>query len=85
MKDGPIVLDSCVLVSALRSKRGASYRLLRQIGTGRFETSLSLPMFLEYEDVSARLIGQISLTKPEIDDVLNFIAQSAKAQTVFFL
>ena len=38
-----IVLDTNVLVAALRSNRGASYKLLELIGTGRFDISVSVP------------------------------------------
>ncbi|MDP6524197.1 MAG: hypothetical protein QGI24_03890, partial [Kiritimatiellia bacterium] len=36
-----VVMDSNVLISALRSKRGPSFRMLRLIGTGKFEEALT--------------------------------------------
>jgi putative PIN family toxin of toxin-antitoxin system len=44
-----IVIDTNVLVSALRTKRGASYRLIQQCGRGRFEHVLSMTLAFEYE------------------------------------
>ncbi len=44
-----VVIDTNVLVSALRSKRGASYRLIQQCGRGQFEHVLSIPLSFEYE------------------------------------
>ncbi|MBV8128048.1 MAG: hypothetical protein JO114_10385 [Planctomycetaceae bacterium] len=32
-----VVLDTNVLVAAIRSRRGASFRVLEQVGRGRFE------------------------------------------------
>lgn len=41
-----IVIDTNVLVSALRSKRGASYRLLMCLGDERFDIHISVPLIL---------------------------------------
>ncbi|MBI3921607.1 MAG: PIN domain-containing protein, partial [Armatimonadetes bacterium] len=43
MKLPRIVIDTNVLVAALRSRRGASYHLLSLIGKGKFEYVLSVP------------------------------------------
>src|SRR5260370_40763904 len=52
---GPRVLvDTNVLVAGLRSRRGVAFRLLAEIGKGRFEIALSVPLVLEYEDVLLR-------------------------------
>jgi predicted nucleic acid-binding protein len=48
-----IVIDTNVLTSALRSRQGVSYRLFSLLGSGRFAVSLSVPVLLEYEQVSA--------------------------------
>ena len=48
------ILDTNVLVAALRSRRGFSNRLLAQVGSGRFEIALSGPLALEYEAVLTR-------------------------------
>ena len=50
-----VVIDTCVFVSALRSSRGASYRMLSLVGTGAFDIALSVPLVLEYEDAAKRL------------------------------
>jgi predicted nucleic acid-binding protein len=44
-----IVIDTNVLVAALRSDRGASYRLIQQCGRKKFDHILSIPLALEYE------------------------------------
>jgi predicted nucleic acid-binding protein len=49
MKTFQIVIDTNVLVSALRSKRGASFRLLRLLGDSRFEINVSVPLVIEHE------------------------------------
>jgi putative PIN family toxin of toxin-antitoxin system len=49
-----LVLDTSVLVAALRSHSGASNLLLRMALHQRFELLLSVPLFLEYEAVITR-------------------------------
>ena len=80
-----IVLDTNVIVSALRSQLGASYKLLMLIGRSTFEINLSVPVLLEYEDATKRLLGQIPLTEIEIDHILDYLAGMANERTVFYL
>ena len=44
-----IVIDTNVMVSAARSKSGASYELLRRLGDPRFQMNISNSLLLEYE------------------------------------
>jgi predicted nucleic acid-binding protein len=84
--NGPrIVLDTCVLVSALRSRRGASFRLLELIDSGRFEVCVSVPLVLEYEEVCKRLPGVTPLTEADVGSVLDYVCRVAHHQPVFYL
>jgi len=67
------VLDTNVLVSALRSRRGASFRLLDLLGTGRFTPVISPPLCFEYEDVLCRLDMVPGSTPQYIDAFLNYL------------
>ena len=49
-----IVVDSSVVVAAVRSPNGASNRLLTLAGEGRIKMLASPPLFLEYEEVLLR-------------------------------
>jgi hypothetical protein len=49
-----IVLDTDVMVAALRSNTGASRQLLTYALTKRFDLLLSVPLMLEYEAVLKR-------------------------------
>jgi putative PIN family toxin of toxin-antitoxin system len=80
-----VVLDTNVLVAALRSRRGASYRLLRLVGDPRWQINLSVPLLLEYEDVLKRADAGHPLTPEEVDDVLNFLCASASLREIFYL
>jgi putative PIN family toxin of toxin-antitoxin system len=81
-----IVIDTNVLVAALMSRRGASFRLLELVGTGRFELGVSVPLVLEYEDAAKRWVGsRIALSEDEIDDVIDYICAVAEHHKVYFL
>ncbi|MGH9947033.1 MAG: PIN domain-containing protein [Pyrinomonadaceae bacterium] len=49
-----VVFDTNVLVAALRSRFGASYRLISQLPSDKFQISLSLPLYMEYKEVLLR-------------------------------
>jgi len=80
-----IVLDTNVIVSALRSRKGASYKLLMLVDRANFEINLSVSVLLEYEDATKRLLGQISLTETELDDILDYLCGLANLRDVFYL
>jgi len=48
------ILDTNIVVSGLKSKSGASYRLLSMFLEGKMEVALSLPLYREYWEVTER-------------------------------
>jgi len=81
-----IVVDTNVIVSGLRSRRGASYRLLSLIGKSpSFEISLSVPLVLEYEEVLKRQTRELGMSRGDIDDVLEFLCSVATLHEVYYL
>lgn len=78
-----IVLDTNVLVSALKSSQGASFRLLSMVEHGSFTLHLSTTLVTEYEAVLKR--DNISLTTEEIDDIIDFICSRAVLNKIFYL
>ena len=80
-----IVLDTNILVSALRSRRGASYRLLSLIGTGRFTHVVSVALVFEYEAAVMRPESGIRLRRSAINDVLDYVCATADRQTIYYL
>lgn len=85
MKRWRVVLDISVLVAALRSRRGASYRLLSLLGDERFETNISVPLLLEYEAAAKRLIGTIPLTEEDIAAILDYICAVSRRWKLHYL
>lgn len=80
-----VVVDTNVVVAGLRSKKGASYRLLSAIGTRRFEIALSVPLVLEYEDALLRDLAATGLSQADVDAVLDYFCGVAHQQEIFFL
>ena len=71
-----IVLDTNVLVSALRSSVGPSFALVQVIRSGGVGMCCSPALFLEYEDVLKRpaQLKAFGLTTIEINDILEDLA-----------
>ena len=81
-----VVIDTNVLVSALRSRDGASFLLISLLGgNDKFDVYISVALVLEYEDAAKRLLGKIQITEDVIDDVIDYICQIGNEQQVFFL
>lgn len=81
-----IVLDTSVLVTAARSRQGASFSLISSLPDPRFEIALSVALYTEWQAV---------LTRPEhlppglrVEDVLGYLrylTSIAHLQDVFYL
>ena len=71
-----VVLDTSVLVAGLRSKRGASNRVLFAIAERRCVPLVTTALFLEYESVLLRAEQQLA-TGMNAADVEGFLAAFA--------
>ena len=80
-----VVLDSNVLVSALRSRRGASFQIVTLLRAGRFEVALSVPLALEYEAVLLRHARQLGLARNEADGLVDYLCDVGYRQAIHFL
>ena len=80
-----VVLDSNVLVAALRSRRGASFQLLNLLRGGRFEVAVSVPLVLEYEAVLRRHARELGLARNEADGLVDYLCDVGYRQTIHFL
>ena len=71
-----IVIDTCVIISALRSSKGASYRILSYISRQKFRYGLSVALYLEYQKklYEQSKANKIKLNKSEIDIMLKALA-----------
>lgn len=78
-----IVLDTNVLVTALKSSRGASYQLLTLLESNQFQVHISTTLVAEYEAVLKR--GLLTLSESQIDDVLDFLCAQAQHHKIYYL
>jgi putative PIN family toxin of toxin-antitoxin system len=81
-----VILDTNVLVAALRSDMGASYAIVSQLPSERFQMALTVPLYLQYQDVLTRpehMTG--ASTRDEILNFLRYLCSIAHRQRVFFL
>jgi putative PIN family toxin of toxin-antitoxin system len=86
MSLGPrVVVDTNVVVAGFRSRRGVAFRLLSEIGRGRFEIALSVPLVFEYEDALLRHSTVTRLRQSEVDAVLDYFCSVAHLQRIFYL
>jgi len=80
-----VVLDSNVLVAALRSRQGASFEILNLLRRGRFEVVLSVPLALEFESVLFRHAQELGLSSREARALVDYLCRVAHLQQVYFL
>jgi len=80
-----VVLDTNVLVSALRSGRGASFEIVAALGRGEFEVSVSVSLLLEYEATLLRHAEELSLGPQDALGIVDYISDVAINQDIFFL
>ncbi|MDZ4659536.1 MAG: putative toxin-antitoxin system toxin component, PIN family [Bythopirellula sp.] len=80
------VIDTNVFLSGLRSSQGASHKLLRELGQNpRLQIHVSVPLILEYEDVTKRQARLLGLTFQDIDDILDYLCSTASRHQIFYL
>jgi putative PIN family toxin of toxin-antitoxin system len=80
-----VVLDTNVLVAAMRSRRAASFEILSNIGKGGFDIAISVSLVLEYESVLLRHVQSSWMSKQDIRDLVDYVCDAAIWQEIFFL
>jgi len=81
-----VVIDTNVVVAAALSSRGASSKLLGLLADDCFEIALTLPLYLEYNDVLLRDKVLSRGVEPEMaQELCEDLAAVAKGQVVHFV
>lgn len=82
-----IVLDTDVMVAALRSAKGASRRLLVLLDEGKFEALASVSLMIEYEAVLKRPenLSVAGLTELEVEEFISALATMVTPVEIFYL
>jgi len=79
-----IVIDTNVLVAAMRSRKGDSNRLLRHLGDPRWQVNISVALILEYDEVLKRqaAAGAFPTTLAEI--IVDRFCAVGRENSIFF-
>ena len=82
-----VILDTNVLVAALRSTQGASYRLLKLLERGdeRWQINVSTALILQYEAVLKREIHRQGKDISMIDKFIDDLVSVANRHSVYYL
>jgi putative PIN family toxin of toxin-antitoxin system len=80
-----IVLDTNVLVAALRSRLGASNKVVSLIETAMFKIHLSVPLVVQYEDVLKRPKYCGEYTEAEIDEIIDELCYWGAKHEIWYL
>ncbi len=84
MKCYRVILDTNVILAAMRSQTGASHRLLLSIGHPRWQSIITPALMYEYEDVARRPGNVPGFSTQDITDILDLIYQQSYRQLVWF-
>jgi putative PIN family toxin of toxin-antitoxin system len=81
-----VVLDTSVIVAALRTRQGSANRVLRLVADGRLVLLATPPLFLEYEDVLGRPEHRLvhGLAPEAIEDFLAELAALVEPVDIHF-
>lgn len=78
------VLDTNVFIAGLRSRRGASYRLLDLLETKVFVPVLSDSLIAEYESVGVRVLAPVGFNPINIRDAVDVVIACGRYSDVYF-
>ena len=80
-----VVLDTNILVSAFRSKRGASFKLISLIDKGPFKVNLSVSLVFQYEEILRRQRRSLHVNQEDIADFIDYLCSVANLHEIYFL
>jgi len=79
-----VILDTNVILAALRSRTGASYRLLMTLGHPRWQSVITPALMYEYEEVARRPGIAPGLTPEDITNILDLLYRESQRQLLWF-
>ena len=79
-----VVLDTSVLVAAVRSTRGASFRVLQLVGDARWKSNLSPGLLFEYEEIARPLVKEFWAHPERLDDLLDYLVAEANRPKISY-
>jgi hypothetical protein len=79
-----VVIDINVLVSALRSRSGASSRPISLLGDPRWRPIVSVALILDYEAVAKREAGRLGLAEWVVDSISDMFCRLGSQHEIRF-
>src|SRR4051794_16861426 len=79
-----VVIDTNVVVAALRSSAGASFRLIGSLGNGEWENNVSTPLLCEYEEQAMVHGTAMGLSKTDVAVTLDAIARHSNRHNIYY-
>ena len=70
-------MDTNVIISAFRSRRGASHLLLNRMGTGLYRHAVTTAIVLEMEELLLREASALGVTSRDVEAVVDYIVSEA--------
>jgi len=80
-----VVIDTNVFITSLKSKMGASFKLLFEVSRKRYVQNISPTLIFEYESIAKRKSTKLALTDSEIDSILDMICEWSNKCQIFYL
>lgn len=80
-----VVIDTNVVLSALQSKNGKSFRLISKMGRGLFNFAISVPLILEYEAILKNHLDRNIFSESDIEDFIDYICSVEIRTKIFYL
>jgi putative PIN family toxin of toxin-antitoxin system len=78
-----VVLDTNVIIAALRSRRGASSAILRRLGQA-YVPLISVPLILEYEAIGKREAKRLNLPESAVEAIIDAFCFTGRETDVHF-
>lgn len=78
-----IVIDTNIVISALKSSQGAANKLLSIMGDNKYISCVSVPLIFEYEEVINRCFPQMA--QGDINSLLDYICQQSIRSPIYYL
>lgn len=85
MKPVRVVLDTNVVASGLRSRAGASYRILSMLGREEFLPVVTVPLVIEYEKTLREPRVAVPFSPEEVERYLDYFCSVSDCRAVHFL
>lgn len=80
-----VVLDTNVIIAALKSSKGSAYKLLILLADDLYAPNISVPLFVEYESVAKREGMLEGLGEEDIEAILDYVLSKSSIRKIFYL